>query len=272
MRINAPYVGDLAAQMEWCYLKCNTDKECNHFNVHMVRGKPFCYLLKECKLFSTADTCVSHKKCNSGPKNCTSNTSCPKLTHVPNTLKWKCDHNVNPYEQQAYDKATCFLSCNAWLDTHSTQVVVVSKCDNGIWSNSYLLPKNVAASDVPALPNPLPQPDVIRDQTRCGCDDYDMVWNHTINYDPNTLPGTAFICTGGDQSGRSGGKPYITDDGTNYKFILKPKMTCRLFCDSYHVSTMACVNGHWTGDPEHGAWCYKHPTEEDDMGPVIKES
>merc|ERR1712010_101409 len=37
MRINAPYVGDLAAQMEWCYLKCNTDKECNHFNVHMVR-------------------------------------------------------------------------------------------------------------------------------------------------------------------------------------------------------------------------------------------
>merc|ERR1719432_99971 len=141
MRINAPYVGDLAAQMEWCYLKCNADKDCNHFNVHMVRGKPFCYLLKECKLFSTADTCVSHKKCNSGPKNCTSNTSCPKLTHVPNTLKWKCDHNVNPYEQQAYDKATCFLSCNAWLDANSTQVVVVSKCVSGVWSTSYLLPK-----------------------------------------------------------------------------------------------------------------------------------
>jgi len=263
MMITAPYVGDLEAQMEWCYLKCSGDPACMHFNVHMVRGKPFCYLLKECKEFSTVDVCVAEKKCNSGPKNCTSNMSCPRLTHVPNTMKWRCDHNVNPYEQQAYDKARCFLSCNAWKDANGTQVVVVSKCISGIWTTSTILPNKVLASDVAALPNPLPQPDVIGDQTACGCADYDMAWNGTIDYDPNSLPGTALICIGGN---------LVTDDGTNYKFILKPKMICRLFCDSYYVTTMACVNGHWTGKPELGAWCYMAPSEENDMGPVIEEA
>merc|ERR1719204_324509 len=221
MVIDAPYVSTLEAQMEWCYLKCSRDKVCKHFNVHMVRGKPFCYLLKECKQLSITDACVLHGKCNSGPKNCTSNTS--------------------------------------WVDSNGAQVIVVSKCIGGIWSTSTILPETILASDVPALPKRLPQPDVAQDQVSCGCADYDMAWNGTIDYDPNKLPGTAFTCTGGNP---------ITDDGTHYKFILKPDMTCRLFCDSYHVTTMACINGQWTGNPEHGAWCYKQPSEDDDMGEV----
>ena len=147
--------------------------------------------------------------------------------------------------KQVNNKATCFLTCNAWVDSNGAQVIVVSKCIGGIWSTSTVLPESILASDVPALPKRLPQPDVAEDQVSCGCADYDMAWNGTIDYDPNKLPGTAFTCTGGNP---------ITEDGAHYKFILKPDMTCRLFCDSYHVTTMACINGQWTGNPEHGAW------------------
>merc|ERR1711971_1140009 len=83
----------------------------------------------------------------------------------------------------------------------------------------------------------------------CGCPIVDMAWKNSvteemIDYDPNTLPGTDFLCTGPD---------YITDDGTDLKFKLQPGMTC--------------VNGLWTGEPELGAWCYAEPDTADDMGP-----
>jgi len=87
-----------------------------------------------------------------------------------------------------------------------------------------------------------------------------MAWKnsqtgHLVDYDPNSLPGTDFLCTGGD---------YITSDKTDLKFMLQPGMTCRLFCDNYHIATMSCVNGLWTGELELGAWCYAEPTVADD--------
>merc|ERR1712243_430341 len=81
----------------------------------------------------------------------------------------------------------------------------------------------------------------------------------TIDYDPNTLPGTDFICTE---------NPIDETNPEDKKFNLMPTNVCRLFCDSYHITTMACENGMWTGEPELGAWCYYEPVETDDMNYV----
>lgn len=121
-----------------------------------------------------------------------------------------------------------------------------STCANGTWTPSILNPPDV---NIP-MPSPLPRPDSPEEeQIPCGCLPYDMVWTNgadLIDYDPNTLPGTDFICS----------ESYIDDsDPTNTKFILRPSNTCRLFCDSYHAATMACdAGGKWTGAPELGAW------------------
>merc|ERR1712013_573259 len=117
------------------------------------------------------------------------------------------------------------------------QATIESQCENGTWVASTVLPNGADDSLNMVLPSPLPQPDSPEgEQTACGCGVYDMRWVNSgtsalVDYDPNTLIGTDFLCTGGE-----------------------------------YITTMECVNGHWTGQPELGAWCYLEPTEDDDMG------
>ena len=243
---------DLESRMVWCYNQCQVEQNCTDFTVHGVRGGFKCYLLTNCDEKSANDACLAQETCNSGPKDCdvAANSNCDILqTPPPDTIPWECDSDVNPYTQQVPDKTSCFLSCNAWLDNNLDQASIVSQCLGGVWQASVVHPDGISTTDISALPDPLPQPDD-QNQVDCGCANYNMEWvnsatNNTVDYDPNTLPGTDFLCTGGD---------YMTDDGTDLKFVLKPGMTCRMFCDNYHIATMTCVNGLWTGEPELGAW------------------
>jgi len=254
---------DMGSRMTWCYNQCHSEPTCTDFTVHSFGSRNhFCYLLTNCDDRSTNDNCLELGSCNSGPSDCASNDNCVILDPAPvDTIAWECDHDVNPYVQQAPDQTECFISCNGWLDSSEKQASIVSKCVGGQWQTSEVIPRFIDPSDILALPNPLPQPDDTV-QVDCGCPIIDMEWKNSktgemIDYDPNTLPGTDFLCTGPD---------YITDDGTDLKFKLQPGMTCRMFCDNYHIATMTCVNGLWTGEPELGAWCYAEPDTADDMG------
>lgn len=262
--IPSPQNADLESRMQWCYNQCRNEDTCTDFTVFSI-GSRFhsCYLLTSCEDKSTDATCLELGSCNSGPKDCVTNSNCDILTSPPpaGTIPWECDHDVNPYARQVPEGTECFISCNAWLDNNENQASIVSKCMGGAWQLSEVQPYGIDESEILALPSTLPQPDDST-QVDCGCASFDMTWENSktgemIDYDPNTLPGTDFLCTGAD---------YITDDGTNLKFALQPGMTCRMFCDNYHIATMTCVNGLWTGEPELGAWCYAEPDTADDMG------
>ena len=249
--IPSPQDADLDSRMAWCYNQCINELTCTDFTVFGSRGSHTCYLLTNCDSKSNDDSCLDAKTCNSGPKDCANNNNCDILPSPPpaDTIPWECDHDVNPYAQQVPEGTQCFISCNAWLDSTEKQASIVSECVQGAWQAPEVIPYGIDEADIPALPSILPKPDD-QDQAVCGCAPYDMTWENSvtgdlIDYDPNTLPGTDFLCTGAD---------YITDDGTNLKFVLQPQMTCRMFCDNYHIATMTCVNGLWTGEPELGAW------------------
>jgi len=257
-----PKEDTMLKKMTWCQDKCYNDPEaqCNHFTIHTARGGTICYLLTSCMDPSDSDACIKDGLCNSGPKDCESNNNCPMLIDYvdpasANKIKWQCDGSINPYTQQVPEGETCFLSCNAWVDdTTATPAVITSTCEAGAWTNSVVNPPDLT---IAAIPNPLPQPDAEEaEQIACSCALYPMAWNDIIDYDPNTLPGTDFICTE---------NPIDETNPDDKKFNLQPTNVCRLFCDSYHITTMACENGMWTGEPELGAWCYYEPVESDDM-------
>jgi len=249
-------------KMTWCQLKCFEDTgTCAHFTIHTARGGTQCYLLDSCNDPSDNDACIKDGLCNSGPKNCADNNNCDVLPEYTdptsaNKINWQCDGSINPYTQQVPEGETCFLSCNAWVDSVTgTPAVITSKCETGAWTTAAVSP---AGLTIPALPATIPQPDGVEaDQVACSCAIQPMAWNDVIDYDPNTLPGTDFICT----------EEYVdkTTDPADWKFNLVPTNVCRLFCDSYHITTMACENGVWTGEPELGAWCYYEPVAADDM-------
>lgn len=259
----------LEEQMLACQALCSQDnadtgtEDCQHFSVHSFRGVTTCYLLEECEDPSSVDVCLSAASlpCNSGPLDCAVNSNCAVLDASmteAGKIEWQCDE-VNPYSQQVPEGKTCFLSCNAWVDSNGSPAMISSICTGGAYQDSTVQGANPA--DVPALPDSYPKPDALAaDQVPCGCADYNMQWDDAgtmVDYDPNTLPGTDFICT----------EEYIDKtDTADWKFILTTSNTCRLFCDSYHVATMACENGVWTGQPELGAWCYAEPVVTDDMG------
>jgi len=257
---------DLESRMLWCYDQCQNVTQCTDFTVFGLRNRDaICYLLTNCNVRSTEDICLQQKLCNSGPSDCASNSNCPILASPPpDTIPWQCDHDVDPYARQVPEETECFLSCNAWQDKNENQATIASKCMGGVWETSQVQPNTTDPNAIDALPPaPYPQPDgAAGDQVACGCANRDMAWvnsitNVTIDYDPNTLLGTDFLCTGGD---------YITqDENGNQKFMLQPGMNCRMFCDNYHIATMTCLSGLWTGEPELGAWCYAEPTAEDDM-------
>jgi len=257
-------------QMTACQAECvaNTDIICSHFSVFTSRSIPTCYLLTDCDS-STTPACLELGTCNSGPKDCASNFNCPVLT-APATgdyIPWQCDGDVNPYTQQIPEDTTCFLSCKSWVTTEGVPAQVTSSCvkgsTEGEWTASAI--NGAAEADVPALTGAaLPQPDA-ETQIACTCAIQPMTWDPAgldINYDPNTLPGTDFICTGGVCD--TDPLCYLTGDVGSKVFQLEPAFTCRLFCDSYHIATMAC-DGVWTGEPELGAWCYAEPTADDDV-------
>ena len=243
---------DQLSKMTWCQQQCFDDASvtCEHFTIHTTRGATTCYLLSACSR-SSSDVCLSDPSnpCDSGPKDCTANTNCDMLAAPASdtAIPWQCD-DVDPYAQQVPEGKTCFLTCNAWTETATgLPAVITSTCDAGGFTPS-VVTNSWTNADVPALPATLPQPDDLA-QAECSCAPYDMEWDDAgtmVDYDPNRLLGTDFVCEGGD---------YL--DQTNpldWKFILTPALTCRLFCDSYHIATMACENGKWTGEPELGAW------------------
>jgi len=258
---------DMEAKMLFCQAECEADKsnggDCEYFSVFNFRGKPGCYLLSSCDNPEDTPDCVD-ESCNSGPRDCANNPSCPMLTANTDDSKinWQCDNGVNPYTQQVPPKTVCFLSCAGWVDRddNSKAVMVKSQCGKDV-AGEYG-PSEVSDDSlvVDALPSPLPQPDDIEaDQASCGCATLNMAWDAgadgLINYDPNTLLGVDFICLD---------DPIEDDQGTK-KFLLKDGNICRLFCDSYHVATMECQGGQWTGEPELGAWCYAEPGPDDEM-------
>jgi hypothetical protein len=251
----------LEDQMLACQALCiadNTDTgttDCQHFSVHSNRGVTKCFLLAECADASSVDVCLTAAflPCNSGPLDCVTNNNCDVLDAntmmEPGKIEWQCDE-VNPYSQQVSEGKTCFLSCNSWVDGTGLPAMIASTCNAGVFDASVVV--GALAENVPALPAALPVPtDLAADQVPCGCATYNMEWEDAdtgtmVDYDPNTLPGTDFICA----------EDYIdmVTDPADWQFILTTSNTCRLFCDSYHVATMACENGVWTGQPELGAW------------------
>merc|ERR1719158_1510712 len=246
-------------KMTWCQDQCYNNQDCGHFTIHTARGGTSCYLLATCLGPSDNEACIKDGLCNSGPKDCDANSNCPMLAPASdNKINWQCDGSINPYSQQVPEGQTCFLSCNAWVDdTTKVPAMITSKCETGAWTTSIVSP---AGLNIAAIPSTLPKPDGVEtDQVACSRATYPMAWKDTIDYDPNTLPGTDLICT----------EEYV--DKTNpddWKFNLEPTNVCRLFCDSYHITTMACENGMWTGEPELGAWCYYEPVDTDDMNYV----
>ena len=246
----------LDTMMEWCYNQCS-QPDCTDFTVFTGNGRIAnkCFLLTTCDGPDREADCFVAGTCNSGPANCESNDNCPMLpAPAPglDLIPWTCDHDVNPYVQQIPDGTACFLSCNAWLDDNGEQATIESRCEAGAWVASTVLPNGPDDSLNAVLPNPLPKPDSPEEQqTACGCGVYDMRWVNSgtsalVDYDPNTLIGTDFLCTGGE---------YITTEADGeLKFKLTPGIKCRMFCDNYHITTMECVNGLWTGQPELGAW------------------
>ena len=90
----------------------------------------------------------------------------------------------------------------------------------------------------------------------CGCEDLSVKWpplrdsEDQIFYDPSAEKGTDFVC---QQS----------IDTASGEFIIETDNSCILFCDSYLVADVRCLNGEWTGQPELGFWCYQEPIKED---------
>jgi len=261
----------LETMMEWCYLQCQGEPTCAHFTAVAERGGNKCFLLTEqdtCDLDTNAECFTTYGTCNSGPKDCSNNFNCPMLD-IPapgsDTIEWNCHKDgvdVDPYTQQSPEGTTCSLNCPAWINDKGELSDIESICVQGVWQPSRFIPSGRdSALNETIGDRDLPQPDG-PDQISCGCPVYDMAWttaeNDTVDYDPNTLPGTSFVCDG----------PYITDDGTDFKFKLMGDVTCKMYCDSYHIATMTCAaSGEWTGQPELGAWCYAEPQVSDDMGP-----
>jgi len=252
-------------KMLYCQTECedaNTANagDCEHFTVFASSRGASCYLLKSCDEPDLNKDCLTDS-CNSGPRDCANNPSCPKLPALADDTKihWQCDNDVNPYNQQIPENTKCFLSCAAWMDDQGEKAVTIqSTCAVGDWSDSIVF--GGTAGD--AVPSTLPKPDADDgDQLSCGCATLDMAWDTNadgtgdVDYDPNTLLGVDFMCI----------DDYIVDDQGKKKFKLVDGNTCRLFCDSYHLATMECQGGQWTGEPELGAWCYAEPTADDDM-------
>merc|ERR1712243_121472 len=186
-------------KMTWCQEKCFSDTNCKHFTIHTTRGETTCYLPTSCMDPSDNATCINDGGCNSGPKDCDSNNNCPMLAPYvdptsANKINWQCDGSINPYTQQIPEGETCFLSCNAWVDdSTAVPAVITSTCEAGLWTPSVVSPADLT---IAAMPNTLPQPDTLEaEQIACSCAPQPMAWNDIIDYDPNTLPGTDFICT-----------------------------------------------------------------------------
>jgi len=277
--------GDFDAQMTWCQGECAKDvdaqlPDCKHFTVRPMRGQPKCFLMLTCDK-NTEDTCLDEGICGGGLGDCEDQTGCEPLPPFDaandDKIRWICDHVDNPYDATGEIPvgSACTLSCDGWIDDNGDTVNVLSTCKvDLLWSDSvvrtpgWLEADGVISTDtVPALKGKtLPLPSATpAEQITCGCGPKPMAWTNTdtevvVNYDPNALPGTTFICENGE---------YIQNNSGQSAFIIAEDMTCRLYCDGYHVATMECLNGDWTGEPELGAWCYYEPTVDDEMGVYV---
>jgi len=236
----------------------------------MRGGQPKCFLMLTCDK-NTEDTCLDEGICGGGLGDCEDQTGCEPLppfdADTDDRIRWICDHVDNPYDVDGEIPvgSACTLSCEGWIDDNGDTVNVLSTCAADLsWSAPVIKAPgaadgvNVDKATVPALAEKtIPKPDTVAaEQITCGCGPRAMAWADTINYDPNLMPGTTFICQNGE---------YLVGAEGEKKFIIAEDMTCRLYCDGYHVATIECLNGDWTGQPELGAWCYYEPVAGDDV-------
>jgi len=293
----------LHKQMNWCQDQCVAQDEdadaetppCKHFTVRLVRGSAMCYLIGTC-IKNTLDDCLTDElaPCGGGRGDCEANTGCRALDGSSlgaDKIRWVCDHVDNPYDEdkEIPEGTDCTLSCSGWItgdpygyfDGNGAAVNVLSTCvansGTGVmeWSPPEVRTPGWTEGDevinknrIPALRErnlPLPS-DNPADQITCGCGTREMAWNNSvtgdnfINYDPNEMPGTTFICEGGDYLQRQDHQI-----GKITAFMMMEAMTCRLYCDGYHIATIECINGQWTGEPQLGAWCYYEPVAANDV-------
>jgi len=288
IKINTVTYETLTEQMEFCQDACLVQDgttplgdplpKCKHFSVRKLgQRSTMCYLMEDCDK-NTLDECLGTPDapavCGGGRGDCNVPTGCEALTPpTGEEILWVCDHVDNPYDadKEILEGTACVLSCEGWVkpggaDADDTVITVFSTCydtdGNGLmgWSEPEIMQDGVSQEDVPALEGvTLPKPDVAN-QITCGCGDMDMAWpvdgSDSIVYDPNQMPGTTFICQDGE---------YLVGAADSQEFIITKDMTCRLYCDGYHVATIECLNGQWTGQPELGAWCYYEPAAGDDV-------
>jgi len=277
MKIDTTAHQSFANQTMECYDQCNAAGagNCTFFTIVSFRGIPTCYFLTSCDDQSD-DECIAKDTCKSGPSDCTSipnnNADCPELdpANTPSgKIHWQCTDidsvSFNGYTSGDIQAGSqCVLRCESWEDKTGNAAHLVSTCQNdGTWSPT--VASNAATNgdelDFPTFPADTgiyPTPD--QNQTfACGCKDLDVKWatNFTdpatfFYYDPNTEPGTEFICEQNiDQS-----------QGT---YIITTENKCLLFCDSYLVADVRCLNGEWTGQPELGFWCYTEPNPDNEI-------
>jgi len=279
----------LTDQMGFCQEKCVeqsgstvdangvTLPKCKHFSVRPLGPRAtMCYLMEDC-VKNTVDECLENPLedglCGGGRGDCSEATGCPALVQpAGEEILWVCDHVDNPYDadKEILEGTDCVLSCEGWVlpgvaEADDTAITVFSTCINTDgagtmgWTVPEIMQDGISQADVPALTDvTLPKPDG-SDQITCGCGDMDMAWDplgENIVYDPNQMPGTTFICQNGE---------YLVGEAPGTEFKITEDMTCRLYCDGYHVATIECLNGQWTGQPELGAWCYYEPAAGDDV-------
>jgi len=257
----------MAAQTEECYNQCNADGSCNFFTLRVSRGVPKCYFLAACTQ-ETDDVCIDAGTCFSGPNDCTSlpdNAPCPQIdpaNTAAGKIHWQCtdiDSNAfNGYTATDISAGSeCVLRCESWEAKNGDTAHLVSTCqDDGTWTATKASNAEETTEDELAFPvyddvtGAYPKPDEVQ-TFACGCPDLHVEWTDAgtgdvFYYDPNTEPGTEFIC-----------EKAIDNYG---EYVIETDNHCILFCDSYLVADVRCLNGEWTGEPDLGFWCYTEPS------------
>jgi len=260
-----------------CYNQCSAAGagNCDYFTIWSFQGKSTCYFLTSCDE-EYDKQCSKSGTCKSGPTDCGSitndNANCPPIDpdNTPSgNIHWQCidieSNSFNGYTVQDIQAGSqCVLRCESWEDTSGEAAHLVSTCQNdGTWSPTIASNEATSGAELEFPPYPAdtgiyPTPDQMQ-TFGCGCKDLHVEWATDFTnldtffyYDPNTEPGTEFIC---EQS-------INQSQGT---YIITTENKCILFCDSYLVADVRCLNGEWTGQPELGFWCYTQPHPDNEI-------
>jgi len=257
-----------------CYGLCKAEGGCTDFTLFVSSRMSTCYLLDNCQEDSEA-VCIEKGNCISGPADCVPvsvNADCPqidKANTAAGNIHWQCSDgdgaSINGYTESSIKAgSSCLLRCESWEALDGSDGFLNSEClADGTWSVP-LTNNGEAELSFPAKPEAgdYPKPNEVQPYA-CGCKDLNVVWPlgegvlpaDQFSYDPSTEMGTDFVCKD-------------TIDTATGEFIINTDNSCKLFCDSYLLADVRCVNGEWTGQPELGFWCYDEPSQDDALTPA----